>query len=132
MKTAHERMMAGILGIAVLGMGISAGGEPSGPIEYPGMKTVVDGQGVQAPEYVFRNDARKTEPWQAQWITGNGWFRKEVTLDAAPAKVWELESDLLPAVASPVVADGLIFQRTWLPASLTTTEPLSSRAMPCS
>ncbi len=33
-------------------------------------------------------------------------------LDAAPAKVWELESDLLPAVASPVVADGLIFLGT--------------------
>jgi len=61
--------------------------EPGGPIEYAGMKTVLDGQGVQVRGYSFRNDCQKPTPWQAQWISGSGWYRKELTLDAAPKRV---------------------------------------------
>ena len=87
MNIPTKHIMAVILWIAAPGGGISLAGDPDGPIEYPGMKTVVDAQGVQAPGYVFRNDGLKAEPWLAQWITGSGWFRKEVTLDTAPARV---------------------------------------------
>ena len=65
-----------------------------GPIEYPDMKVIADGQGVQAPGYTFTNDCAKPSPWQAAWVWLDegatapvAMFRKEITLPAAPAKV---------------------------------------------
>ena len=58
---------------------------PGGLIAYPGMEVVVDGEGVQSPNYRFDNHCAKPTPWQAHWISG-GHFRKEVTLDATPTK----------------------------------------------
>ncbi len=64
-----------------------------GPIRNLEMDVEVDGRGVQAPNYLFRNECQKPGPWRAEWIwpIGNapnrGWFRKEVTLDAAPKEV---------------------------------------------
>ena len=40
--------------------------DPRGPIEYPGMLTLVDKQGAHAPGYAFANDALKGSPWQAK------------------------------------------------------------------
>jgi hypothetical protein len=56
------------------------------PIENPGMKVVVDADGVQTRGYRFENRCEKPTPWLAKWIVG-GLYRKEVTLDAAPEKV---------------------------------------------
>lgn len=67
--------------------------DPGGPIENAGMKVLVDEHGVQAPGYRFINRSAKPTPWQSRWIWVNGdapdrgWFRKEVTLDAAPRAV---------------------------------------------
>ena len=55
--------------------------------ENPGMKVVVDKRGVQTCGYVFSNVCQKPTPWQAQWISGSGWLRKEITLADAPQKV---------------------------------------------
>ena len=57
-----------------------------GPIKNSGMNVVVDDQGVQVRGYRFENCCAKPTPWQAQWLAG-GCLRKEITLDAAPAKV---------------------------------------------
>ena len=69
--------------------------DPRGPIRYPGMKTVVSVEGVQAPGYSFVNRCQKPSPWQAHWIwlkeetTGRpvACFRKELTLAAPPKQV---------------------------------------------
>jgi alpha-L-rhamnosidase len=68
--------------------------DPRGPIEYPGMKVVADKTGVHAPGYPFMNNTRKPDPWQAEWIrmrdgtkSTTAMFRKEITLDAVPARV---------------------------------------------
>ena len=57
-----------------------------GPIDNPGMKVLVDDQGVQAKGYRFENCCAKPGPWVAQWIAG-GRLRKVVSLDAVPEKV---------------------------------------------
>ena len=83
----HNRMLWAVLGIAAFGLEGSWASDSTGPIAYPGMKTLVDEQGVQARGYVFRNNCQKPTPWQAQWISGSGWFRKEITLADAPQQV---------------------------------------------
>jgi len=65
---------------------------PCGPIEIPGMKTLVDAEGVQAPGYVFKNRCRKPSPWNAKWLwladgsSEKAFFRKEIRLETVPAK----------------------------------------------
>ncbi len=76
-----------LLGSVLAGVAGSAAGDATGPIVYPGMRTQVDAQGVQARDYVFGNTCKKPAPWQAQWISGSGWFRKEVTLAEVPQQV---------------------------------------------
>ncbi|MEI7835235.1 MAG: alpha-L-rhamnosidase N-terminal domain-containing protein, partial [Planctomycetota bacterium] len=68
--------------------------DPRGPIEYPGMKAVVDQQGANVPDYAFVNHGPKPSPWLARWIwlegqapTQVGMLRKEVTLAEAPTHV---------------------------------------------
>ena len=68
--------------------------DPRGPVDYPGLLPVVDGQGVQARDYVFRDACRKPAPWQARWIwlgqespSPVAMFRKQVTLAEAPQRV---------------------------------------------
>ncbi len=80
--------------LAAVSLAAAAATDPRGPIAYPGMKVVVDAQGVQAPGYRFTDDCRKTTPWQARWIWLGGeasppvaMFRKEITLTDAPARV---------------------------------------------
>ncbi len=85
--------MAGAL---LLGSCAARGGvvDPRGPVDYPGMKVVVNAAGVQAPGYVFTNGCAKPTPWQARWIGLAGdsrapveLFRREVVLTEAPTKV---------------------------------------------
>jgi len=86
-------MLLGLTLFAVRGLGAAAM-DPRGPVEYPGMKPVVDEQGVQVRDYAFRNECRKPSPWQARWIWLGGdptpavaMFRKEITLAEAPKRV---------------------------------------------
>ena len=74
---------------------LTAGARAEGllaPIENPGITTRADAEGVQAVGFRFERPAAKPSPWQASWIWVNdrvperAWFRKEVTLDAAPSK----------------------------------------------
>jgi len=72
---------------------VAAPVDSGGPIEYPGMKVVVDEQGVQTKGYRFENRCAKPTPWQAEWIWVVGdapdasWFRKEITLAEAPQRI---------------------------------------------
>jgi len=61
--------------------------ENGAPIKNAGMNEVVDAQGIQTRGYVFKNVCRKPSPWQAQWISGSGWLRKEISLAEAPQQV---------------------------------------------
>ena len=68
--------------------------DPRGPVEYPGMTAVADGQGAQVHGYVFHKECEKKSPWQARWIwLGDdskpvaAMFRKVVTLEEAPKQV---------------------------------------------
>ena len=83
------KLILTLLAILPLARRVAASDAPgsiAGPIEYPGMRVVVDSNGVHAPGYRFDNQCAKPTPWQAQWIAG-GRVRKELTLDAAPVKV---------------------------------------------
>ena len=81
---------AGLLGACAA---VAAPVDSGGPIEYPGMKVVVDEQGVQTKGYRFENRCTKPTPWQAEWIWVVGdapeasWFRKEITLAEAPQRI---------------------------------------------
>jgi hypothetical protein len=86
--------LCGFALLVAISSALAATVDPRGPIEYPGMKAVVDEQGVQTPGFQFRNECQKPTPWQAQWIWPGGGetpavalFRKEVTLTAAPVHV---------------------------------------------
>jgi hypothetical protein len=68
--------------------------DPRGPIEYPGMKVLADQQGVQTPDFLFRNGCQKPAPWQAKWIWTSqrssapvAMFRKEIALAEVPKQV---------------------------------------------
>jgi len=97
MITTQAMMLLGLTLSAVRGLGAAAmdpAMDPRGPVEYPGMKPVVDEQGVQVRDYAFRNECRKPSPWQARWIWLGGdptpavaMFRKEITLAEAPKRV---------------------------------------------
>ncbi len=85
--------LLGLLG-AVASASRAAATDPRGPIEYPGMTAVADQNGVQAPGYLFVNNCKKPDPWQAKWIwmpenggSTTAMFRKEITLDELPANV---------------------------------------------
>ena len=90
-------MLLGLTLSAVRGLGAAAmdqAMDPRGPVEYPGMKPVVDEQSVQVRDYAFRNECRKPSLWQARWIWLGGdptpavaMFRKKITLAEAPKRV---------------------------------------------
>ena len=88
MKTTFTNLI-----VCALAVCATTGAIVAEPIENPGMKVVVDAEGVQARGYRFENRCAKPTPWQAEWIwvsgnaTDRGWFRKEVTLDDAPKEV---------------------------------------------
>jgi hypothetical protein len=58
--------------------------DPRGPVLNPGMKIVIDSDGVQARGFRYDPaEGRKTSPWNASWIKPAGMCRKEITLKAA-------------------------------------------------
>ena len=87
MKPIDHYLRLAFLVIAAAGVAGARAAEATGPISYPGMKTQVDAEGVQTRDYAFHNKCQKPGPWQAQWISGSGWFRKELTLAEAPQQV---------------------------------------------
>ena len=87
MKSLDIYMRFALLGCVIVGVAGLSASEATGPIAYAGMNTHVDAEGVQARDYVFVNKCQKPGPWQAQWISGSGWFRKELTLAEAPQRV---------------------------------------------
>ena len=55
--------------LAVLPAAALADTDPRGPIDNPGIRPVVDAEGVHAPGFTFDpSTCGKPRPWQAQWI----------------------------------------------------------------
>ena len=87
-------------GISLLVIANSRAGEDidsRGPVDYPGMKVIVDEQGVKTSGFQFKNNGVKPSPWKAHWIwldgespAAAGMFRKEVVLTQTPqdVKAW--------------------------------------------
>ncbi len=92
MKIKTSFMITAIMA-AVGPPSLAATVDPGAPIVNPGMQVVTDAEGVQTRDYQFENRCAKPTPWQAEWIwpagtaPERGWFRKEITLDAAPKQV---------------------------------------------
>ncbi len=93
----QKRIVATLSIVWLLNGGLASAADSLGPIAYPGMKVLVDSNGVQVLSYSFSNECPKPDAWRAKWIWLAGentaaaaMFRKEIVLPNAPrsAKAW--------------------------------------------